>query len=164
MRGKPTRRVYTKDELIAHGKGDDYVAKRLAEQETLNNYESLSVEPIPQHLDEAAQKEWKRIIPLLNELPIAELDRELTETYCMLHSSRLSLMQSIRDNGESYVVEDREGNEVVRKNPAYDMMLATVREIRMIAHQLGMTMSGRLDLATPDAEDEEDAFLELLKG
>ncbi|MCR1834985.1 phage terminase small subunit P27 family [Oceanobacillus caeni] len=165
MRGKPSKGFYSEEELKKHKKGKDYVAKRKAEQETLNNYDQLEADRIPSHLCYYGKKEWKRIIPLLKELPIAELDRELIETYCMLHGSRRRLQKDIQKNGETYKTYDEEGNLIgIRKNPSYDMLLSTVKEIRMIANQLGMTMNSRLELAVPDQEQEEDEILKLLKG
>lgn len=163
MTKKNRKKMHSFEELKGHKKGKDYVAKRLAEQEVLDEYDKLLTKPVPSHLDYYGKKEWKRITPLLNELPVAELDRELVETYCMLHAARRRLEQDIQKNGISYEVTDREGNDVVRKNPSYDMLLATVKEIRMIASQLGMTMSSRLDLATPNEEKEEDELVKLLR-
>jgi len=165
MRGKPSKGFYSEEELKKHKKGKDYVAKRKAEQETLNNYDQLEADRIPSHLCYYGKKEWKRIIPLLKELPIAELDRELIETYCMLHGSRRRLQKDIQKNGETYKTYDEEGNLIgIRKNPSYDMLISTVKEIRMIANQLGMTMNSRLELAVPEQEKEEDEILKLLKG
>jgi len=165
MRGKPTRGFYTEDDLKKHKKGKDYVAKKLAEQETLNDHEQLQADRIPSHLCYYGKKEWKRIVPLLNELPIAELDRELVETYCTLHGSRRRLQKDLQDSGEIIITYDDDGIETGRKkNPSYDMMISTVKELRMIANQLGMTMNSRLELAVPDGETEEDEILKLIKG
>ena len=46
----------------------------------------------------------------------------------------------------------------------YSEFLSTIKEMRMIANQLGMTMSSRLEFATPDEEKEEDEFMRLIKG
>lgn len=165
MRGKPTRGFYSEDELKKHKKGKGYVAKKLAEQETLKEHEQLQADRIPSHLCYYGKKEWKRIIPLLKQLPIAELDRELIETYCMLHGSRRRLEKDIQKNGETTEFYDENGNlESIKKNPSYDLLLSTVKELRMIANQLGMTMNSRLELAVPEQEKEEDEILKLLKG
>ena len=145
MRGKPSRGFYTEEELKKHKKGKDYVARKLAEQETLNNYDQLNADNIPSDLGYYGKKEWKRIIPLLKQLPIAELDRELIETYCMLHEVRKRFLK-----GDSDI--------------KYSEFLSTVKELRMIANQLGMTMNSRLQLAVPDDDKEEDEILKLLKG
>lgn len=145
MRGKPSRGLYSEEELKNHKKGKNYVAKKLAEQETLNNYDQLEAEQIPSDLGYYGKKEWKRIIPLLKQLPIAELDRELIETYCMLHEVRKRFLK-----GDSDI--------------KYSEFLSTIKELRMIANQLGMTMNSRLSLAVPDEDKEEDEILKLLKG
>lgn len=165
MRGKPSRGFYTEEELKKHKKGKDYVSKKMAGQEALKDYEQLESNRIPSHLCYYGKKEWKRIMPLLGKLPVAELDRELIESYCSLHGSRRRLEKDIQKYGESLKFYDNEGNlENVRRNPSYDMLLQTIKEIRMIANQLGMTMNSRLELVVPEEDEEEDEVLKLLKG
>lgn len=165
MRGKPNTKIYSKNELKKHKKGKDYVAEKLAKQETLNDYKSISLKPIPNHLDYFGKQEWKRIIPLLQELPIAELDRQLVETYCQLHAYKRRLQDEIKEHGMSISYYDEDGRLTSRRaNPDYTSYLTTVKEIRMIANQLGMTINSRLELAVPDQEEEEDQVLKLLRG
>lgn len=165
MRGKPSRGLYTEEELKKHKKGKDHIARELAKQETLNDYESIKVKPIPSHLDYYGKQEWKRVIPLLQELPIAELDRQLIESYCQLHAYKRRLQQNIEKYGTSINYYNDEGNLTSRRiNPDYNAYLSTVKEIRMIANQLGMTINSRLELAVPEEGQEEDEVLKLLKG
>lgn len=165
MRGKPSRGLYTEEELKKHKKGKSHIAKELAKQETLNDYVSIDVKPIPNHLDYYAKQEWKRVIPLLQELPIAELDRQLIESYCQLHGYKRRLQKDIEKHGTSISYYDNDGNLVSRRaNPDYNQFLSTIKEIRMIANQLGMTINSRLELAVPEEGKEEDEILKLLKG
>lgn len=165
MRGKPSRGLYTKEQLKNHKKGKDYVAKELARQDTLNDYENINIKPIPSHLDYYGKREWRRIIPLLQQLPIAELDRQLIESYCQLHAYKRRLQMDIEEHGTVVTFYDSDGNMTNRRaNPAYNQFLQTVKEIRMIANQLGMTINSRLELAVPDEDKEEDEVLKLLKG
>ena len=165
MRGKPSRGLYTEEELKKHKKGKDHIAKELAKQDTLNNYDSLNIKPIPNHLDCYGKQEWKRIVPLLQQLPIAELDRQLVESYCQLHAYKRRLQKDIEKHGTSINYYDGEGNLTSRRaNPDYNAYLSTVKEIRMIANQLGMTINSRLELAVPEDGQEEDEVLKLLKG
>lgn len=165
MKGKPSRGLYTEDELKKHKKGKDYIAQKTAEQKSLEKYEQIEVEPVPKTLCRYGKKEWRRIIPLLQELPIAELDRELIESYCILHGSRRRLQDDVKTNGETYSIYDEEGNvKSIRRNPSYDMLLSTVKELRMIANQLGMTINSRLELAMPEEEKKEDEIMKLIKG
>lgn len=165
MRSKPSRGLYTEKELKKHKKGKDHIARELARQDTLNDYESIEVKPIPSHLDYYGKQEWKRIIPLLQQLPIAELDRQMIESYCQLHAYKRRLQADIEKHGTSINYYDSEGNLTSRRaNPDYNQYLSTIKEIRMIANQLGMTINSRLELAVPDDEQEEDEVLKLLKG
>src|SRR5699024_3147213 len=160
MRGKPSRGLYTEEELKKHKKGKDHIAKELAKQDTLNNYDSLNIKPIPNHLDCYGKQEWKRIVPLLRQLPIAELDRQLVESYCQLHAYKRRLQKDIEKHGTSINYYDGEGNLTSRRaNPDYNAYLSTVKEIRMIANQLGMTINSRLELAVPEEDKEEDEVL-----
>src|SRR5699024_7826021 len=144
MKGKPTRKYYTEEELKKHKKGKEYIARKLAEQESLETHEQLSADKVQGDLGYYAKKEWKRIIPLLKEPPIAELYRESIETYCMLHEARKRCLK-------------------VDSEMRYSEFLSTMKEMRMIANQLGMTMSSRLEFATPDEEKEEDEIMRLIK-
>lgn len=165
MRGKPSRGLYTEEELKKHKKGKDHIAKELAKQETLNDYEAIKIKPIPSHLDYYGKQEWKRVIPLLQELPIAELDRQLIESYCQLHAYKRRLQKDIDKFGTSINYYNGDGDLVSRRvNPDYNAYLSTVKEIRMIANQLGMTINSRLELAVPEDNQEEDEVLKLLKG
>src|SRR5699024_2958710 len=120
---------------------------------------------IPSHLDYYGKQEWKRIIPLLQELPIAELDRQMIESYCQLHAYKRRLQIDIAEFGMSINYYDEYGNLSSRRaNPDYNAYLSTVKEIRMIANQLGMTINSRLELAVPEEDEKEDEVLKLLKG
>lgn len=165
MRGKPSRGLYTEKELKNHKKGKDHIAKELAKQESLNDYEQIKVKPIPSHLDYYGKQEWKRVIPLLKQLPIAELDRQMIESYCQLHAYKRRLQIDIGKFGTSINYYNDDGNLTSRRaNPDYNQYLSTVKEIRMIANQLGMTINSRLELTIPDEGQEEDEVLKLLRG
>lgn len=165
MKGKPTKRLYTEEELKSHKKGKDYIATELARQEKMNDFPQLSVDSIPHHLDYHGKQQWKAIVPLLNQLPIAEHDRNLVESWCILYSSRRKLQNDIQKNGLLLSEYDDEGNLIRhRKNPAHDMILSTVKEMRMIGAQLGLSVSSRLNLIEPEEEEEEDQFLKIIKG
>lgn len=165
MRGKPSKRIYTEDELKAQKRGKEYVAQELARQEKMNEYPQLDPKKIPSNLDYFGKQQWKAIVPLLNQLPIAEHDRNLVETWCILYSQRRKLQRELDKNGEVITIYNEDGEvQNVRKNPAFDMLLATVKEMRMIAAQLGLTVSSRLSMIEPDEEEEEDEFLKIIKG
>src|SRR5699024_6907879 len=165
MKGKPTKKLHTEERLKAHKKGKEYVAQELARQEKMHEYPQLDASKIPSNLDYFGKQQWKVIIPLLNQLPIAEHDRNLVESWCILYSQRRKLQRELDKNGEIITTYNDEGEiKNVRKNPAFDMLLATVKEMRMIANQLGLTVSSRLSMIEPEEEEAEDEFLKLIKG
>src|SRR5699024_11529888 len=48
----------------------------------LQQFTKINVETVPDGLTENAAKEWLRVVPLLEQLPIAELDYSLIKKYC----------------------------------------------------------------------------------
>ena len=48
----------------------------------LQKFEKINVDSVPDGLTENAAKEWLRIVPLLEQLPIADLDYSLIKKYC----------------------------------------------------------------------------------
>lgn len=163
-RGVASQKLYTEDELKKHKKGKEYVARELAKQESLTEYTQLNPE-VPRHLNYFAKQEWEKITPLLMELPIAQHDLNLVENWCLLYSQRRKLQREIDTMGEVIYVKDDEGNiKSMKKNPAFDMIHSVIREQRMLASQLGLTISSRLELSTGSDEVEEDEFMKLLKG
>lgn len=145
MRGKTTRTMHTKEDLKKHKKGKEYIANRLAEQESMSKYTMIDINDVPESLNERGIKKWNDLIPLLHELPIAELDRDLVASFCEVH-------------------QDRIGYRLGENDMTYNQYLSLVKETRMLANQLGMTMSSRLELTTADEDTEEDEITKLLKG
>src|SRR5690625_5140735 len=107
MRGKPSRGLYTEKELKSHKKGKDHIAKELARQESLNDYDQIKVKPIPSHLCYFGKQEWKRVIPLLQQMPIAELDRQMIESYCQLHGFKRRLQKDVRSEEHTSELQSR---------------------------------------------------------
>src|SRR5699024_9705551 len=138
---------YSEDELKKHKKGKDYVAKQLAKQEAMTGYTQLDVDKVPPSLDYHGKKQWKRIVPLLNELPIAEHDRDLVENWCLLYSNRRKLQQDVQKNGAIIMQEDEEGNIISRKkNPSFSAFMEVVKEMRSLSGKLGLSVDSRLDM------------------
>lgn len=164
MKKSPTKQLYSKEELEGHKKGPEYVSKELARQEKLDRYPKLDEKP-PSNLDYFAKQQWKTIVPLLNHLPISAHDSNLVESWCILYSQRRKLQKELDNYPKVIYTYDEEGNIAnAKRNPAYEMLIGTVKEMRMIGGQLGLTVSSRLEMIEPDEEEEQDVFLELIKG
>lgn len=140
------KKHFTKEELAA----------REAEEEILNNFTEIDIEEVPVFLDMRARDEWFRIVPLLEELPISELDRTQIAQYCHFVSLYEQCAQDLDDRG--LIVDDR-------ANPSYKMMIDASKEIKTISNAMGLNINSRMKLVAPVAanEEEEDPFMELMK-
>jgi P27 family predicted phage terminase small subunit len=104
-------------------------------------------------------------MPLLKELPIAELDLTLIASYCQLYAHWRQLNNDINKNGQVIVYTNKDGEETSRKlNPAFNAMMNVQKELRAVCGQLGMTVNSRMQLVIPEENDEEDEFLKVLRG
>lgn len=136
--------------------------KREVTKEKLNDYTGIQLSP-PRHLSKASKAEWRRIQPLLEELPISSLDKTMVETYTNLYAIYLSLEKEIQDQGEMIEVLYADGSLKERKvNPAINQMLQVSKEIRAICSELGMTINSRMRLVEPTIE-EDDPFASMFK-
>ncbi|WP_251669874.1 P27 family phage terminase small subunit, partial [Sporosarcina sp. NCCP-2331] len=61
--------------------GKEEIEQRKKEEETLREFEKISLSP-PSWLSKDAKKEYKRIVPLMEKLPIAALDLASVAMYC----------------------------------------------------------------------------------
>ena len=162
-RGRP--RKLTNDKTIETSKlTKAEISQRKAEEAQLEKFEKIQENP-PHYLSYLAKQEWKRIIPLMKDLPVANLDLTMIASYCQLYSHYRQLNNDLNKNGQVLIYTDDDGNETSRRaNPSFNMMMNTAKELRAICGQLGMSINSRLQMVNPDEETEEDEFLKLLKS
>lgn len=127
---------------------------RLDKEAALNTFERLSIMP-PTWLDDNSKREYKRIVPLLEKLPIASLDQTLVTLYCQFYSMFLEASNDLKDRG----LIDVEAN---RANPAFNAMVKASSEIRLIASQLGMTIDSRMKIVVPEPKEVHDPFKDMM--
>lgn len=132
-------------------------------KEKLEDNKKIQLTP-PRYLNTKAKAEYRRIIPLLEELPIASLDKTMVESYCQLYATARELQEDIKKNGDIIEVYYANGELKERKpNPSIHEHLKVVREIRFICSELGMTINSRMRLAEPTIE-EDDPFKKMFDG
>lgn len=163
--GKGRPRKLTTDETIESSNlTKAEISQRKAEEARLGDFEKLGDSP-PHYLPYMAKIEWNRIMPLIKELPFAELDLTLLASYCQLYCHWRQLNNDLDKNGQVNVYYDDDGNETSRKlNPAFNAMLGVQKELRALCGQLGMSINSRLQMIVPEEGKEEDEFMKLLKG
>lgn len=140
-----SKKNYTKEELH----------KKKKAEEGLKEFEKLDTSSPPMAIrgDTMAVTEWKRIIPLLNDLPISNLDLYSVVQYCRYVSIYVQASKNVQLHGT--VIEGKQ-------NPHYQIMLTSSKEIRALSTALGLTIDSRLKMVVPQQEKEnKDPFAEL---
>lgn len=112
----------------------------------LQKFEKINVDSVPDGLTENAAKEWLRIVPLLEQLPIADLDYSLIKKYCEVLDQNDTLYRSISQKDGIEGMVDPETN---RKTGAFMAYMESLKELRSICGQLGMTIDSRMRLVVP---------------
>lgn len=140
--------------LLAENKGNLTVKqqedKKTAEK-SMQELEPLEVNP-PDWLDGTAKKEYNRIIPLLQELPIASLDLALVSAYCQAYSDYQRATVELT-SGETVTFTER-GSKV---SPWHRVKVDSFNIINSIAPKLGLTIDSRMKIFTPTENKKEEA-------
>jgi len=139
--------------LVDNVKGNmnkaDIEARKDAEQR-MTELSPIDTEP-PEHLDEIAQAEYRRIVPLLQELPIAALDYAQTSAYCQFYSNWVQATAQMKD--EDMVITTAHG---VRTNPLITVQRDAHSSMQSIAQKMGLTIDSRLKIMTPKKEEQNN--------
>ena len=105
-------------------------------ENSLSQFTSISVNPVPKDLPPQAQKEWLRIVPLLKELPISNLDYILVKRYCEIICINDMAYEKIKEQG-MYIKDTDKVNE------HFKVYIDTLKALKNIATALGFTMDAR---------------------
>jgi P27 family predicted phage terminase small subunit len=116
----------------------------------------------PDHLDDEAKREWKRITPeLLAAGLLTAVDRAALAAYCQSWSRWVKLERKVRGNGE--VLWDPQG-EKFYPNPHLGALNKALRQMHEFLSEFGMTPASRVRLGSPTAVPAADPFEEFLRG
>ncbi|MEY9979034.1 phage terminase small subunit P27 family [Lysinibacillus sp. RC79] len=128
---------------------------REAMREELFEYPDLNTLP-PTFLNGEALNEWNRVVPLLkSDIPISELDYSLIASYCAAVGTIIECQNHINDNGAML----KDG----KSNPAVRVQSQAMKDMRMLANSLGMSLDSRMKLALNKAKEKPvDPFESLL--
>lgn len=150
-----------------------YVAKpkghltkeQLAEREEMND-KMKTFTPLsrraPLWFNDDERKEYRRILPLLNELPASALDQAAVENHCQLVAEIKRCSKAINEQG--LVIDNGQGG--TKKNPYEDLRAKAIQQLRATDSQLGLTPVSRLKLIAEDQKKDDepkDPFSELLR-
>ncbi|MFH4927103.1 phage terminase small subunit P27 family [Staphylococcus cohnii] len=108
----------------------------------LEQFNKINVENIPNDLTEDGKKEWQRVVPLLQQLPIAELDYDRIKRYCQLVAMTDDAYEHIMQKG---TIND----EGTKRTPQYFTYMDGLKELKTLCGSLGMTIDSRMKLVVP---------------
>lgn len=137
------------------------IEKRKKEEEALEEFEKIPLSP-PSWLNKEAKKEYKRIAPLLNRLPIADLDLMAVSSYCDGVAKYIEASHRVDEEGQVIEELDSQGNPKSKVNPWFTTMIQASNNVRAYAGQLGMTIDSRMRIVVPKEKEEKDPFAEML--
>lgn len=128
-------------------------------EEIMKGLQPLETEP-PKWLSKVAKQEYKRIIPLLKELPSASLDLALVSTYCQAYAD---YQQATEELSKDEVVTFTERGSKV--NPWHRVKVDSFNIMNSITHKIGMSIDSRIKILTPKAESKSnDPFEDMLNA
>lgn len=111
-------------------------------ENSLEQFKKIDVENVPDDLTEDGKKEWLRVVPLLQQLPIAELDYDRIKRYCQL----VALTDDAYKHIMTYGTINDEGT---KRTPQYFNYMDGLKELKSLCGSLGMTIDSRMKLVVP---------------
>lgn len=133
--------------------------KKRKVEEALSDITKLSPEP-PMWLDNTAKEEYKRVYPLLQELPHSgALDLALLSAYCQAYSDYINA--TIRMNKDEPIIETERGTKL---NQNHAIKRDALNQLNSIAPKIGMSTDSRMKIFTPKEEKKSDAMGDMLNA
>lgn len=156
------RKIKPVSEITGNRTKEEIKIRKEVEEEVKENINIFSKTP-PNHyrkqegeednvLDELVRREWNRIYPELEKLPISKLDRTSLESYCVMYAMFRVLYEKVKEQG--VLVQNSRGETV--PNPIIKEMKSITSELKSIAPLLGMSVDSRMKLAMQNKELEKD--------
>lgn len=148
------------EELRGHWSKDDIERKQQA-KDSLFDYRQLE-SSAPAWLSQLAKDEWQRITELVkNEIPLSELDVACLASYCQAYATVQDCQAHIDDEG--LVIETTKGN--VKTNPYTTVQTNALKDLRMLATQLGLSVYSRMRIEVSGGKVEDnDPFSKVMNG
>lgn len=137
--------------------GQQKTRRTLEVQESLREMEDelyqlkpLQDEP-PEYLDDIAIVEWYRIVELLSELPIADLDMSLVSAYCSTYSNYVQA--TIHLNKYGLVVETERGTKL---SSYYTAQRDATDRLLSLSNKLGLNIDSRMKVISNKSENKKE--------
>jgi len=112
----------------------------------------------PDWLDKAARAEWERIVPELDAIGLlTKVDGFVLGAYCSRLSAWIALEKKIAKRGAVYKITSTMGNSYYKARPEVAIAKEYLRDVRILAAELGLTPSARASMhSSKDSDDGSD--------
>ena len=112
---------------------------------------------MPDSLTPEAARAWGRVVPVLEKMGVLQLSDELAlERLCLSYSEILDCNSIIEQMGYVYEVQTKEGETLIKANPAVSMRADAARRFASMLVEFGMTPSARSRLSVGDGSSLKD--------
>ncbi len=111
----------------------------------------------PEHLDEKARREWRRIVPILMRMRVlTEADGYALASLCQTYSTMVKAQEKLNETGFLY----KSPSGYVMQSPVLAVVNQCIETIVKLSREFGLTPAARSRVITTAAEPELD-LLEL---
>ena len=122
----------------------------------------------PAWLTQTAKREWRRVLPLLTEVPglITQMDRAELAAYCQCYADYVAVVNKIKSlKGTTYEVLNAQGETTYRTYPEIEQRNSLLTQIRAFCTDFGGNPVSRSRMTVPQGSKknkEIDPLEELL--
>jgi P27 family predicted phage terminase small subunit len=108
----------------------------------------LSEPNCPEYLDEVAQREWKRIVPILMRMRVlSEADEIQLANLCQTYATMIDAQTKLKQAGMLY----KSKGGFVQANPLFGVVMKCLHMISKLSSEFGLSPSARVRLhSTPE--------------
>lgn len=145
----------TKLKLVQGNPGKRPISENEPKPEVVNSPKA------PRWLGGIAAAEWRRMVPLLEKLGLlTTIDLQMFASYCSAWGVYRENYAFIRKNGYTFIVIDKEGNELTKRYPQVKIAEEYLRICKTLGENFGLTPSARtrIQVGSEEMADAETFF------
>jgi P27 family predicted phage terminase small subunit len=128
----------------------------------LNRYEPqprLTAPKCPEHLDERAKQEWKRMVPILRRMKVlTEADSMALANLCQTWSTLVKAQEKLTEMGVLY----KSPSGYVMQSPLLAVVNQCVDTITKLSREFGLTPAARSRIIAQSEPEPEENLWEIL--
>jgi P27 family predicted phage terminase small subunit len=113
----------------------------------------------PSHLDEAAVKEWKRLVPILSRMRVlTEADGMALSNLCQAFSTMVKAQEQLHKSGVLYKTKSG----YIQQSPLLGIVNSQVDIVNRLCREFGLTPSSRTRIQSGEGEPAShlDSYLD----